>query len=91
MGGAVMDCRMGCGACCIAPSINSPLPNMPYGKKAGERCLNLNKENLCDLFGLPERPAFCGAFQAELSVCGASQVEAVRLIGWLEGATAEAV
>ena len=62
------------------------MPNMPQGKKAGERCLNLNADNLCQLFGLPERPAFCAAFQAELSVCGVSQEEAVRLIGWLEGA-----
>ncbi len=83
-----MECRVGCGACCIAPSIHTSMPNMPQGKKAGERCLNLNADNLCQLFGLPERPAFCAAFQAELSVCGASQEEAVRLIGWLEGATA---
>ncbi|HFY5777145.1 TPA: YkgJ family cysteine cluster protein, partial [Salmonella enterica subsp. enterica serovar Typhimurium] len=27
-----MDCRSGCGACCIAPSISSPIPGMPYGK-----------------------------------------------------------
>ncbi|MDW3636530.1 YkgJ family cysteine cluster protein, partial [Vibrio sp. Vb0667] len=24
-----MDCRLGCGACCIAPSISSPIPGMP--------------------------------------------------------------
>lgn len=24
-----MDCRSGCGACCIAPSISSPIPGMP--------------------------------------------------------------
>ena len=29
-----MDCRPGCGACCIAPSINTPLPGMPHGKPA---------------------------------------------------------
>ncbi|MCR3872443.1 YkgJ family cysteine cluster protein, partial [Pseudomonas aeruginosa] len=27
-----MQCRAGCGACCIAPSISSPLPGMPAGK-----------------------------------------------------------
>lgn len=27
-----MDCRPGCGACCIAPSITSPIPGMPHGK-----------------------------------------------------------
>jgi hypothetical protein len=25
-------CRPGCGACCIAPSITSPIPGMPDGK-----------------------------------------------------------
>lgn len=83
-----MECRMGCGACCIAPSIHTPMPNMPQGKKAGERCLNLSEDNLCQLFGLPQRPDFCGAFQAEFSVCGATRADAIRLIGWLEGATA---
>jgi len=82
-----MECRMGCGACCIAPSISTPMPNMPLGKKAGERCLNLSDENLCLLFGKPERPDFCAMFQAEDSVCGSSQADAIRLIGWLEGAT----
>ncbi|MDP3170542.1 MAG: YkgJ family cysteine cluster protein, partial [Polaromonas sp.] len=24
-----MNCRPGCGACCIAPSISSPIPGMP--------------------------------------------------------------
>ncbi|NBX68342.1 MAG: YkgJ family cysteine cluster protein, partial [Proteobacteria bacterium] len=37
-----MECRIGCGACCIAPSISSPLPGMPHGKPAGVRCVNLN-------------------------------------------------
>ncbi|WP_205340714.1 YkgJ family cysteine cluster protein [Denitrificimonas caeni] len=83
-----MECRVGCGACCIAPSIHTPMPNMPQGKKAGERCFNLNAENLCDLFGRPERPAFCGVFQAEVSVCGSNQADAIRLLGWLENATA---
>jgi Fe-S-cluster containining protein len=30
-----MDCRAGCGACCIAPSISSPIPGMPDGKLWG--------------------------------------------------------
>ncbi|MDM6904545.1 YkgJ family cysteine cluster protein, partial [Enterobacter hormaechei] len=24
-----MNCRIDCGACCIAPSISSPIPGMP--------------------------------------------------------------
>lgn len=82
-----MECRAGCGACCIAPSIYTPMPNMPHGKKAGERCLNLTDDNFCSLFGLPERPSFCSAFVAEEVVCGNNQIEAIRLIGWLEGVT----
>ncbi|PAS17689.1 hypothetical protein CGT75_04930, partial [Vibrio cholerae] len=51
----MMDCRLGCGACCIAPSISSPIPGMPNGKPAGVRCVQLNEDNLCQLFGRPER------------------------------------
>lgn len=83
-----MKCREGCGACCIAPSITTPIPGMPNGKPAGERCLHLSTEQLCGLFGRPERPAVCGAFQAEPDVCGSNQDEAIRLIGWWEEMTA---
>lgn len=83
-----MKCRAGCGACCIAPSISSPLPGLPQGKRAGERCPHLSDDNLCQLFGLPERPAVCSAFRADPSVCGDDREEAIRLLGWLEQATA---
>ncbi|MCZ2986496.1 YkgJ family cysteine cluster protein, partial [Acinetobacter baumannii] len=73
-----MKCREGCGACCIAPSISSPLPGMPNGKPAGERCLHLSVEQLCQLFGQPERPAVCSDFKADLEVCGNDQADAIR-------------
>ncbi|MDH4872643.1 YkgJ family cysteine cluster protein [Pseudomonas sp. BN515] len=85
-----MHCRPGCGACCIAPSISSPLPGMPEGKPAGERCLHLSAENLCQLFGDPRRPTVCGDFDADPEVCGESREEAIRLLGWLEQATSAA-
>ncbi|WP_397448412.1 YkgJ family cysteine cluster protein [Pseudomonas sp. NA-150] len=85
-----MDCRPDCGACCIAPSISSPIPGMPNGKPAGERCLHLSVELLCDLFGQPERPSVCSAFAPNEDSCGSSQAEAIRLIGWWEQATAVA-
>lgn len=85
-----MDCRPDCGACCVAPSISSPIPGMPNGKPAGERCVHLSVEWLCDLFGKPERPAVCSAFAANEEVCGTSRAEAIRLIGWWEQATAVA-
>lgn len=83
-----MKCREGCGACCIAPSISSPIPGMPNGKAAGERCLQLTPENLCSIFGQPERPAVCSAFEADPEVCGSNDEEAIRLIGWWEQMTA---
>lgn len=82
-----MQCRAGCGACCIAPSISSPIPGMPHGKAAGERCVHLSAEHLCAIFGRPERPTVCSAFAADPEVCGSSRDEAIRLLGWLEQAT----
>ncbi|MBF7730803.1 YkgJ family cysteine cluster protein [Pseudomonas sp. N040] len=84
-----MQCRAGCGACCIAPSITSAIPGMPNGKAAGERCVQLSADYLCLLFGNPERPAVCAAFSADPQVCGASRTEALHLLGWLEQATAQ--
>lgn len=83
-----MQCRAGCGACCIAPSISSPIPGMPSGKPAGVRCVQLDERNLCRLFGLPERPAVCSAFAADVQVCGSSEAEAVHLLDELERLTA---
>ncbi|WP_412524121.1 YkgJ family cysteine cluster protein, partial [Escherichia coli] len=51
-----MDCRSDCGACCIAPSISSPIPGMPQGKPANTRCVQLWNENLCMIFGSELRP-----------------------------------
>ncbi|WP_295460393.1 YkgJ family cysteine cluster protein [uncultured Pseudomonas sp.] len=83
-----MECRPGCGACCIAPSISSPLPRMPQGKPSGVRCAHLDATNRCDLFGSPLRPAVCGGFQAELAFCGNSSAEAMAILLRLEGETA---
>jgi len=83
-----MDCRPGCGACCIAPSISSSIPGMPHGKRAGERCVQLDAGFLCSLFGDPRRPAVCSAFAADPVCCGENRDEAIRLLGWLEQETA---
>jgi hypothetical protein len=61
---------------------------MPQGKPAGERCAQLSVDNLCRIFGQPERPAVCSAFEADIEVCGSSSEEAIRLIGWWEQITA---
>ncbi len=82
-----MECRAGCGACCIAPSITTPMPGMPQGKPAGVRCANLTDDNLCQLWGKPERPAFCNSLRPEAQMCGASREEALHYLTVLELAT----
>ena len=85
-----MQCRERCGACCIAPSITTPLPGMPHGKPAGVPCVHLDDQLRCGLFGRPERPAFCGSLQAMASMCGDSREEAMKTIALLEAQTAPA-
>ncbi len=82
-----MNCRLGCGACCIAPSITSSIPGMKQGKPAGVRCIQLDDNNLCKLFGKPERPKVCLEFKACTSVCGASNDEALTNLIELESIT----
>lgn len=82
-----MECRSGCGACCIAPSITSPIPGMPEGKPAGVACIQLDDQLGCKLFGRPERPAVCGGFKPMSDVCGRSRQDALWLIGELERQT----
>ena len=85
-----MNCRPGCGACCIAPSITSWLPGMPSGKPAGVRCIQLTDDFRCAVFGLPERPAFCGGLRPTAEMCGPDREHALRWIGELERATSVA-
>jgi Fe-S-cluster containining protein len=82
-----MSCRRGCGACCIAPSIASPLPGMARGKPAGMRCAQLSGDNLCVVFGRPERPGFCVSYRSTPEFCGQNRDEALRLLEQLEAAT----
>ncbi len=82
-----MPCRLGCGACCIAPSISSPIPGMPHGKPAGVRCVQLTDDNLCALFGQPERPDVCAEFQADHAVCGDQREQALTILATLEQAS----
>ncbi|WP_458525847.1 YkgJ family cysteine cluster protein [Onishia taeanensis] len=76
-------CRPGCGACCIAPSISSPIPGMPRGKPAGVRCVQLDEDNLCRLFGDPSRPNVCARFVFDQELCGSHRDEALaRIAHW---------
>jgi uncharacterized protein len=80
-----MNCREACGACCIMPSISSPIPGMPAGKKAGERCIHLTGNLKCKLFNSPDRPRVCMGFVPEVLICGNSQQEALAIFASLEG------
>jgi Fe-S-cluster containining protein len=82
-----MDCRANCGACCIAPSITSPIPGMPQGKPAGVACVQLLPDMRCAIFGRPERPAFCASLRPTDEMCGASREEALTRLRSLEVAT----
>ena len=82
-----MECRIGCGACCIAPSISSPIPGMPHGKAAGVRCVQLTADNHCILFGMPERPTVCVSLRPQREMCGETAAEALGIIMLLESHT----
>ena len=82
-----MACRAGCGACCIAPSISSPIPGMPHGKPAGVRCIHLTPDYMCALYDKPERPAVCNNLRPAPDICGENRQEALALLAWLEAVT----
>lgn len=82
-----MKCREGCAACCIAPSISSPIPGMPQGKPAGTPCVQLSDQGLCRIFGKPERPAVCGQLPASEEMCGKNSSEALAYLTELERLT----
>lgn len=79
-----MKCREHCGACCIAPSISSPIPGMPAGKPAGKACIHLSEDFSCRIYDHPERPEVCSKFRADPEVCGTNREEALILLGGLE-------
>jgi hypothetical protein len=82
-----VNCRDHCGACCIAPSITSPIPGMPHGKPAGVPCVQLTADFRCAIFGQPERPAFCGGLQPSPEMCGTTRDAALAWLTVLERET----
>jgi Fe-S-cluster containining protein len=78
------QCREGCGACCIAPSITSVLPDMPQGKLAGMPCIQLDEQFRCKVFGRPQRPAFCAGLQPSREMCGDTREHALAWLTQLE-------
>jgi Fe-S-cluster containining protein len=84
---AAIECRSGCGACCIAPSISSPIPGMPHGKPAGIPCVQLDDDYRCRIFGRPERPAVCSTLRPAASMCRDDRGQAMEFLTWLESIT----
>lgn len=86
-----MNCREGCAACCIAPSISSVIVGMPNGKRAGVRCVQLDDALRCGLFGDSRRPKVCSSLKPNLEMCGnetQGRVYALAFLTQLERATA---
>ena len=61
---------------------------MPEGKPAGMRCVQLDDNHGCRIFGDPARPAVCASLQPEPDMCGASRGHALAWLGRLERETA---
>jgi len=76
-----MDCRPGCGACCIAPSISS------LNKPAGDPCSHLDTDLRCTIFGRPERPVCCSGLQPSIEMCGENRAQALAWLVELERLT----
>lgn len=61
---------------------------MPAGKPAGVRCVQLGSDNLCRLFGRPERPQVCVDLRPNEEMCGQTTEDALCYLAWLEQTTA---
>lgn len=79
-----MECRSGCGACCIAGSISSPILGMPDGKPAGLPCIHLDEAFRCKIFHHPERPKVCAQLKPCADMCGNNRDEALNYLHKLE-------
>ncbi|OHB91958.1 MAG: hypothetical protein A2Z57_01980 [Planctomycetes bacterium RIFCSPHIGHO2_12_39_6] len=83
-----MNCRIGCGACCIALSISSPISGMPNGKPAGIRCIHLTIDNRCLIHSKHEKPVVCSNLRPTIEMCGQTFEEAYTYLEHLELYTA---
>ena len=61
---------------------------MPGGKPAGVRCVQLDEEDRCKIFGQPERPAVCASLAPQADMCGSSREQAMLWLHALERSTA---
>lgn len=82
-----MPCRNNCGACCIAPSITSAIPEMPNGKPAGVACIQLDADFRCKIFNDKSRPNCCSGLQPSIEMCGENREQAITFLTKLEWQT----
>jgi hypothetical protein len=64
---------------------------MLSGKPAGVKCVQLDDDMRCKIFGHPDRPQVCGSLKPAAGMCGDSRDQAMLWIGDLEKATAPAI
>jgi len=57
-------------------------------KPAGVRCVQLDEQDRCKLFGLAERPTVCVSLRPAEDMCGDSREQAMRWLGATEALTA---
>lgn len=57
---------------------------MPDGKPAGVRCIQLDDDNRCLIFGRAERPAVCSSLTPSPDMCGSSRESAMHFLARLE-------
>ena len=60
---------------------------MPGGKPAGVRCVQLDDQERCRLFGRPERPAVCAGLRPHEAMCGTGREQALATLAAWERAT----
>lgn len=61
---------------------------MPNGKPANTRCVQLDDDDRCRIFGSAQRPAVCGSLQPSTEMCGNDRAQAIAWLSTLESMTA---
>jgi hypothetical protein len=60
---------------------------MPGGKPAGVRCVQLDDDQNCRIFGHPSRPAVCASLKPSTEMCGDNREQAMMFLQRLESLT----
>lgn len=60
---------------------------MPDGKPAGVRCVQLDEQLNCKIFGQPSRPAVCSSLKPSAEMCGDNREQAMIFLQRLESLT----